>query len=166
MTASAWTIRDASSRQDWDAASGVLISVYVGEGFTAPEEASEFFSKNSLECHGDLLVAEKQGEGIVGAVLLLNERSQLCQVAVGEEAEFRLLAVSPRVRGEGIGSDLVRECISRSKSRGAGRMILSTQPSQHAAHRVYEALGFVRCKERDWRTARGSKRWVYALELA
>jgi ribosomal protein S18 acetylase RimI-like enzyme len=61
---------------------------------------------------------------------------------------------------------LVRECISRSKRRGALRMMLSTQPSQQAAHRVYEALGFVRRKERDWQTVSGSLRWVYSLELS
>ena len=36
----------------------------------------------------------------------------------------------------------------------ARRVVLSTQPTMHAAHRVYERFGFTRAPERDWSPVR------------
>jgi hypothetical protein len=44
-------------------------------------------------------------------------------------------------------------------------VLLSTQPSMQAAHRLYEDLHFKRRPERDWQTSNGGIRWVYSLEL-
>ena len=66
------------------------------------------------------------------------------------EAEFRTLAVAPAGRGRGVGTALVRECIDRARALGRSRVVLSTQPMMHAAHRVYERFGFTRAPERDW----------------
>jgi ribosomal protein S18 acetylase RimI-like enzyme len=43
--------------------------------------------------------------------------------------------------------------------------VLSTQPSQTTAHRLYERLGFQRTPERDRRAASGGERLVYRLAL-
>ena len=161
-----WIIRDAGSEQDWDEALELLDTVYVGEGFTKLEDARRTFSKKNLQGQGDLLVATDPNEKIVGAVLLMNETSKLRQVASAGEAEFRLLAVSRHARGKGIGRRLVQECLTRAKDRGASRVVLSTQPEQRTAQKLYEDLGFVRIAARDWHTVGGGARWVYSLELA
>ncbi|MER6536894.1 hypothetical protein ABT215_24450, partial [Streptomyces sp900105755] len=33
---------------------------------------------------------------------------------------------------------------------GCTAVVLSTQPTMHTAHRLYERLGFVRTPDRDW----------------
>ena len=61
-----------------------------------------------------------------------------------------MLAVSAAARGRGAGEALVRACVDRARALGRTRMVLSTQRSMHAAHRVYERLGFTRNPARDW----------------
>ena len=100
---------------------------------------------------------------VLGAVLLLGTDSDLRQVARADEAEFRLLGVSDLARGKGIGRALVHACLDRARARGARAMVLTTQPTMRAAHRVYEDLGFTREPARDWDTASGSSRWVYSI---
>ncbi len=53
----------------------------------------------------------------------------------------------------------------RVRHAGATALVLSTQPSQQAAHHLYERLGFHRDADRDWRTATGGQRLVYVMRL-
>lgn len=47
---------------------------------------------------------------------------------------------------------MVRACVGRARAmEGCTAVVLSTQRAMHAAHRLYERLGFVRTPERDWR---------------
>jgi GNAT superfamily N-acetyltransferase len=94
-------------------------------------------------------------------VLFLHERSALTQIARTGEREFRVLGVSARARGGGVGAALVNACIERSCAEHARALVLWTQPTMHAAHRLYEKLGFVRDPSRDVPDARGFTRMVY-----
>jgi GNAT superfamily N-acetyltransferase len=157
-----WTIRPAESARDWDEALALLVAVYVDGAFSSADAARELFSRPRIEGQGVFLVAAAPDAAILGAVLLVDARSDLRQIARGGEAEFRLLGVSDRARGQGIGRALVEECLRRARAAGATRMVLSTKPAMRAAHRVYEDLGFTRETARDWQTAAGTPRWVYA----
>lgn len=44
----------------------------------------------------------------------------------------------------------MRACIERALAVGAHRLVLCTQPSMSAAHRLYGRLGFARDAARDW----------------
>jgi ribosomal protein S18 acetylase RimI-like enzyme len=160
-----WTIRDVSSQEDWDRAMALLVAVYVGEGFAQPGFAQQTFSRNRLESEGDLVVAVALDGTILGAVLLLNDQTELRQIAEPGEAEFRLLAVNDIARGGSVGRELVQECLSRAKVRGARTMVLCTQPSMCAAQTLYERLGFTRRVERDFQMASSGPRWVYSVEI-
>ncbi len=74
----------------------------------------------------------------------------MADIAERGEAEIRMLAVSGAHRGRGAGEALVRACVDRARALGRERMVLSTQRTMHAAHRVYERLGFTRNPARDW----------------
>jgi ribosomal protein S18 acetylase RimI-like enzyme len=76
-----------------------------------------------------------------------------------------MLVVDPAVRGQGIGEALVTACLQRAAAAGATRMVLSTDPRMHAAHRLYARLGFTRLPERDWSPMPGTDLLVYALPL-
>ena len=160
-----WIIKSAGSNEEWDQALELLASVYVGENFTSPDIANELFKRGRLEGKGDLLVAATRDGNVIGAAILVGELSELRQVSQTGEAEFRLLAVRHDARGKGVGRRLVQECLRRALNAGAREMVLSTQPSMQAAHRLYEDLQFKRRPDRDWQTSNGGIRWVYSLEL-
>jgi ribosomal protein S18 acetylase RimI-like enzyme len=160
-----WAIREVSSEPDWDQALTLLLSVYVDEGFTQAESAPQLFCRSRIDGHGEFLIASDTNGNVLGAVVLLSEKSGLRQIAQAGEAEFRLLGVSPKARGRGIGCELVQECLRRARSSRARRMVLSTQTTMLAAQRLYERLGFTRQPDRDWRISNGRQMWVYSLEL-
>ena len=66
------------------------------------------------------------------------------------EAGFRMLGVDPAAQGRGAGEALVLACIARARAAGKRALAISTAPEMHAAHRLYERLGFRRAPERDW----------------
>jgi ribosomal protein S18 acetylase RimI-like enzyme len=82
------------------------------------------------------------------------------------EAEIRTLAVDPAASGQGIGEALTRRMLDLARERGFGAVILSSSTTMHAAHRLYERLGFVRHPERDWSPGRGIQLITYGLTLA
>ncbi|MQY13610.1 Mycothiol acetyltransferase [Streptomyces sp. RB5] len=101
--------------------------------------------------HAELLVAVDPGDGaLLGAVAFVGDGGRYADLAGPGEAEFRMLVVDPDARGRGVGEALVRRCLELAKERGRSRILLSTQQIMHAAHRLYERLGFVRLPERDW----------------
>src|SRR5262245_49388004 len=66
------------------------------------------------------IVAERGGV-LVGSVLLYPATAQSYGDALTGPGwpEIRLLAVSPTVRGQGVGAALIEECIRRAKRSGA-----------------------------------------------
>jgi ribosomal protein S18 acetylase RimI-like enzyme len=64
------------------------------------------------------------------------------------EAQFRLLAVDPGVRGRGIGEALAGACIDRARGQGRS-LVIHTTRWMPAAQRLYVRLGFVRREDRD-----------------
>jgi ribosomal protein S18 acetylase RimI-like enzyme len=99
----------------------------------------------------DLVVAaDPETDALLGTVTFCLSGTAYAELAQEGEAEFRMLAVSPQARRRGVGEALVRGCVSRARALGATRLVLSTLPSMHAAHALYERLGFVRDPARDW----------------
>lgn len=154
-------LREATSENDWQQATSLIQRVYIGGGYTAAVKASDFMTRKNLESAGQLLIAVDDANVVLGAVLLLDPKSALRQLAGVEEREFRLLAVDAKARGKGIGEQLIQACLDRAFSAGAQAVVLWTQPSMHSAHRLYERMGFYRAPERDEEDARGFTRLVY-----
>lgn len=98
----------------------------------------------------EVLVAV-DGERLLGGVAFVPAPGPMADLARPGEAEIRMLAVARRARGRGAGEALVRACVERARAlEGRTAVVLSTQPTMDAAHRLYERLGFVRTPERDW----------------
>ncbi|WP_228373632.1 GNAT family N-acetyltransferase [Demequina soli] len=93
----------------------------------------------------------ERGEGsIVGTITLVPPGSPFIELAEDGEYELRMLAVSPIERGRGIGRLLTQAAMDRAVEQGAPRIVLSTMETMHAAHRLYEHMGFRRREELDW----------------
>ena len=95
--------------------------------------------------------------GIVGSVLLY---PPLANAYSGGEVdtpvpEVRLLAVVPRVRGQGVGTALMDECVRRASRMGATQLGLHTMEVMQAAVHMYERMGFVHMSALDFRPSEG-----------
>ncbi|WP_405973962.1 GNAT family N-acetyltransferase [Streptomyces sp. NBC_00988] len=98
----------------------------------------------------EVLVAV-DGDHLLGGVTFVPGPGPIADIATTGEAEIRALAIARAARGRGAGEALVRACVDRARATdGCTAVVLSTQSSMHAAHRIYERLGFVRTPDRDW----------------
>jgi len=112
----------------------------------------------------EVLVAELGGR-VVGAVAFV-PGGEYGEVLRGpEEASFRMLAVAPAAQGLGVGRALAQACLDRAREQSFGRVVICTQPSMTAAHRLYASLGFRRVPARDWAPQPDVPLWVLAVDL-
>ena len=143
-------------------------SQYATEMAAGAWLALEGAVRQGLEASGrlDRLVAELDGK-LVGSVLLFFSATEAYE-GPGEHApwpELRLLAVAPEGRRRGIAQALVRECVRRARNAGAPELGLHTSASMTAAIRMYEAMGFTRAPEHDFRPDGAELVMGYRLRL-
>lgn len=70
---------------------------------------------------------------------------------ITDAAGVRFLAINDAHRGKGAGKALTRFCIERARGQGKARLVLHTTKIMQAAWSLYEALGFVRFPDIDFR---------------
>jgi GNAT superfamily N-acetyltransferase len=116
--------------------------------------------KQAILSEGDTLpgveriVAEIDGK-IAGSVVLFpaNIDAYEGNVDVLNYPEIRMLAVSPEMRGKGVASALVAECIQRAKVKGCQAIGLHTGEFMETAMKLYETMGFERQPQYDFEPA-------------
>lgn len=100
----------------------------------------------------ELFVAVDRDTGeLQGSVTYCASSSSYAEIARPGEAEFRMLAVAPAARRQGVGEALVRRVLQQARADGNHAVVLSSCDAMTAAHRLYRRLGFRREPERDWR---------------
>ena len=80
-----------------------------------------------------------------------------------DQANVRMLGVSPDARRRGAARALMEACIERARAAGKRRMTLDTAPEMTAAQRLYEGMGFRRLEDLVWPD--GMRLFAYELEL-
>jgi ribosomal protein S18 acetylase RimI-like enzyme len=159
------SVRDARAA-DHAAIAALTVAAYVGGGFTPP--ASEYvamLTDVAARAEAAELLVAVHGEVVVGSVALAVDGGPYAENAGPGEAVFRMLAVAPTARGLGAGERLVRACLERAVAAGRSRIVISTQPTMSAAHRLYQRLGFIRNPDGDWSPRPGVALWSYTREL-
>ncbi|MFN0249493.1 MAG: GNAT family N-acetyltransferase [Kofleriaceae bacterium] len=141
----------------------LLREVYVGGGFTSHEDAGRFAGA-AVRARGQVLVERAKDGRLAGMIVVVPPRSTERRIATDEEAELQLLAVRGDQRRAGLGQRLVVAALEVVVASGAKRCVLWTQPTMHAAQRLYERCHFVREAARDFE--RGGRRLVYVHALA
>ncbi|GHO87580.1 GNAT family N-acetyltransferase [Dictyobacter formicarum] len=108
------------------------------------------------EGNGERLVAEQNGS-IVGSVMLFPPATNPYANALicASYPEVRFLAVLPQMRGQGIGTALMKERERHAQEAGAQAIGLHTAEVMQTAIRMYERLGFVRTPETDFQSGEG-----------
>lgn len=82
---------------------------------------------------GEILIAEVDGRP-VGCVALLPDGSGAC--------ELSKMAVSPELRGRGLGRALLSAAVDRARQMGAQSLFLGSSTKLGNAVHLYESLGF------------------------
>lgn len=157
------TVREAAPAE-FAAIDALLLDVYVGEGYTPAGQANTLAGAAERAAAAQVLVACDASGGVLGSVTLAIG-GPIARISRDGEGEMRLLAVSKAARGRGVGEALASACVERAREAGCARVVLYTQPTMTAAHRIYERAGFVREAERDFTNNSGIEMRVYALEL-
>jgi ribosomal protein S18 acetylase RimI-like enzyme len=152
------------------AAIGALtVQAYTADGFLGGAEdgyAEHLRAAADRARDAELAVAVDEGAGaLLGTVTYCRAGTPWAEVSRPGEAEFRMLAVAPEARGRGVGAALAAWCVERARADGCTGVVLSTLTVMHAAHRLYERMGFVRTPERDWWPAPDVQLITYALAL-
>ena len=118
----------------------------------------------------DVWVARDETGELLGSVTTRRRGSPSLHEDVAEdELDLRLLGVSPAARRRGVAAALMRRVIEHASESGFRAVYLKTAPNMGEAHRLYEALGFVRTEHRDGLWIGGERvldlfSYVYPLE--
>lgn len=140
-------------------------AAYAAGGFLSQEYAPELRALGRQD-DGIVLVASDDGGGLTGTIMLVLPRHAGEIIEGPDEAEIRALAVAPGIQRGGVGAALVSAALERAVAAGARRVLLSTLPQMHAAHRLYERAGFRRLPGRDWQPRPEITLLAYSLDLA
>jgi GNAT superfamily N-acetyltransferase len=144
------TVRRAHP-EELAAAGAVVAQAYLLDGHDEESYLPVLADAASRAEDGEVLVALDGAGQVLGSVTFAAPPSPLAELSRDDEAEFRMLGVSPTARGRGVGTALVQACVDRAKALGKAGIVICTEPEMRSAHRIYERFGFVRDPERDWR---------------
>ncbi|AGJ57199.1 putative acetyltransferase [Streptomyces sp. PAMC 26508] len=156
--------------EEYEALGEITAQAYLGDGLldfgTGDPYLEQLRAVGRRAAEALVLAAVDAGGELLGGVTYVAPGSPWADVAGPDEAEFRMLAVSGTARGRGAGEALVRACVDRARAAGGlSGIVLSTQSSMEAAHRIYRRLGFVRTPERDWSPLPGFTLLTFRLPL-
>ncbi|MEC3954617.1 GNAT family N-acetyltransferase [Nocardia sp. CDC153] len=158
-------IRDAEVK-DFAAVGELTVEVYVGEGHVNPQSpyVAELADTATRAESAEILVAVR-GDEVLGSLTMARPGTPYADIARPGEFEFRMLAVSKRARGLGIGTALLEKVIDTARAEGFEAVVLTTMPTMQDARRMYDRLGFRHVPDRDWRTSTGLPLTVMRLPL-
>jgi ribosomal protein S18 acetylase RimI-like enzyme len=136
--------------EDLDAAGEVTVAAYA-EFTEGPDDdyLKRLRDAARRDREAELWVAERDGE-VLGTVTIALPGSPWREIGADDEGEFRMLAVSPAARRQGVGDALTKLVFDRFRELGFRRLVLSSLAQMTSAHRIYERHGFRRAPERDW----------------
>ncbi|MBA2446097.1 MAG: GNAT family N-acetyltransferase [Nocardioidaceae bacterium] len=136
---------------DVDEVAGITVRAYVEDGFVGAGDSyvEELGDAASRLAHAELWVAEVEG-AVVGAVTFCPPGSTYRELATDGEGEFRMLAVDPASRGQGVARALVQQCLDRCVELGLTDLVLCSLKQMSPAHALYLSMGFGRDDALDW----------------
>ncbi|GAA4324895.1 hypothetical protein GCM10023115_41330 [Pontixanthobacter gangjinensis] len=139
----------------------LLVKVYSNlEGFPSKEEQPDYYElllnigEVTKKPHTQLLVALNPENSIMGAVVYFSDMAYYGSGGIATEQKnasgFRLLAVDPIYRGNGVGKALSLACIKKARTDGNKELIIHSTEFMKLAWKMYEKLGFKRSQPLDF----------------
>jgi GNAT superfamily N-acetyltransferase len=155
-----YIIRNANTKE-FAAVGKLLVEVYSQlEGFPKESEQPEYYKllhnigEFTNKPNTELIVVISPTDKIVAAVVFFSDMQYYGSGGTATQeknsAGFRLLAVDPSARGQGLGKLLTNECIRRAKERNLSQVIIHTTKAMQQAWKMYEGIGFKRSEDLDF----------------
>lgn len=104
-----------------------------------PECYIKAFREIEADPNNELIVAELEG-GVIGTLQLTYTPSISFQGS--KRCTVESVRVDEKLRGQGIGREMMQWTIERAKENGCASIQLTTNHDRVDAHRFYESLGF------------------------
>ena len=145
-------LADLADADELAAVGELTVAAYLADGYLhgTDDYADQLRAAGDRAREAVLVVAADDSDGLLGTVTYCAAGTPWAEVSGPGEAEVRMLAVAPEARGRGVGSRLTEWCVDRARRDGCHAVVLSSLGDMHAAHRLYERMGFVRTPDRDW----------------
>ncbi|MET0760092.1 MAG: GNAT family N-acetyltransferase [Flavobacterium sp.] len=139
----------------------LMVAVYSQlEGFPKESEQPNYYKmlanvgELTHKPETELLVAVSSDGKIAGGVVYFGDMQYYGSGGTATQelntSGFRLLAVDPLIRGQGIGKLLTNECIRKAKEKKHKQMVIHTTMAMQIAWKMYESLGFKRAEDLDF----------------
>ena len=163
MSMQRYLIRNADS-SEFEEIGRLMVTVYSQlDGFPKETEQPDYFralaNVGTFTHKPDtaLLVAVSEENKIAGALVYFDNMIYYGSGGTATKEKnvsgFRLLAVDPSCRGQGIGRMLADECVRRARQKGHRELIIHTTLAMQTAWRMYENMGFKRSADLDFKQA-------------
>ena len=160
MSKQEYTVKNAIPAE-FEEIGSLMIQVYSQlEGFPKESEQPNYYKMlaNVGELTNkpgtELLVAVSSDDKIVGGVVYFGDMKYYGSGGTATDEQnacgFRLLAVDPLTRGQGIGRLLTTECIRKAKAKKVYQMVIHTTIAMQTAWKMYENIGFKRSEDLDF----------------
>ena len=102
----------------------------------------------------ELLVAVSSEGKIGGAVVYFSDMKFYGSGGTATKEKnasgFRLLAVNPSTRGQGLGKLLTNKCVQKARNWKHQQVIIHTTKAMQVAWKMYENIGFKRSEDLDF----------------
>ena len=160
MSKQEYTVRNAMTAE-FEKIGKLMVQVYSQlEGFPKESEQPNYYKmltnigELTTKPGTELLVAISPDDKITGAVVFFSDMKYYGSGGTATKEKnacgFRLLAVDPATRGQGIGKLLTTECIQKAKDKKVDQMVIHTTMAMQTAWKMYENLGFKRSEDLDF----------------
>ncbi|MCG8436392.1 MAG: GNAT family N-acetyltransferase [Gammaproteobacteria bacterium] len=160
MRNQAYIIRNAEP-DEFQEIGELMVKVYSRlEGFPKADEQPAYYDmlanigEQTKKPNTELLAAVSPDGKIGGAVVYFSDMSQYGSGGTATEVKnasgFRLLAVDPACRGQGIAKLLTYACIEKAKKLKHEKVVIHTTKAMQVAWKMYEGVGFKRAKDLDF----------------
>ena|ERR1700712_3875785 len=138
-----------------------MIEVYSQvDGFPNESEQPEYYrmlrliGKFTEKPDTALLVAVSEEKKVLGAVVYIDDMKFYGSGGTASKEKnasgFRLLAVDPAIRRQGIGRLLADECVKKARERKHHQLIIHSTMAMRNTWQMYHNMGFKRSEDLDF----------------
>lgn len=151
-------IRDAQEHE-LDFIREQRVAAYLEHSRSIPDAhwqaLKQAISSEADRLHDSELIVCELNQKIVGSVVLFPANTDAYEGELEEldYPEIRMLAVDPKIRGKGVASALITECIRRSRAKNHQFIGLHTGEFMEQAIKLYTKHGFERLPQYDFEPA-------------
>lgn len=146
---------------EFEALGELMVTVYSQlSGFPKQDEQPAYYqmlaniSKLAENPKTRILVAVNDAGKISGGVVYIGDMQYYGSGGTATQeknaAGFRLLAVDPATRGQGLGKKLTQACIQLAKDEDQQQIVIHSTEAMQVAWKMYERMGFERSLDLDF----------------